>query len=85
MTRSVHMGKANAYEKEMYTRVLLGNLNLERIIIKDPNMRIDGTIDHLARQFLWQIGEDYGHGTGIDTHIVGCKLILKRTWGWTLS
>jgi Xaa-Pro aminopeptidase len=30
-TRTVHFGTPSAYEKEMYTRVLLGNLSLERL------------------------------------------------------
>jgi Xaa-Pro aminopeptidase len=48
----------------MYTRVLLGNLSIERLLL-NKNKRISGSqIDILARQYLMQIGEDYGHGTG---------------------
>jgi Xaa-Pro aminopeptidase len=31
-TRTIHMGKPTEYEKEMYTRVLLGNLDVERVV-----------------------------------------------------
>jgi len=55
----------------MYTRVLLGNLELERIVWP-KNSRISGAdMDILARKNLWQIGLDYGHGTG---HGVGHHL-----------
>jgi Xaa-Pro aminopeptidase len=50
--------------RNAYTRVLLGNLDIERI--KFPNnSQISGQdIDVLARRWLWQDGLDYGHGTG---------------------
>lgn len=51
-------------EKEMYTRVLLGNLAVERINFK-PKWKLTGSdIDQLARQHLWFAKEDYNHGTG---------------------
>ena len=34
ITRTVHYGKPTKKEKEMYTRVLLGNLSLERLMFK---------------------------------------------------
>jgi len=47
----------------MYTRVLLGNLDVERV--KFPKDTICGsTLDPIARQYLWQINCDYKHGTG---------------------
>lgn len=51
--------------------MLLGNLDLEQL--KFPmNKEIKGSnIDLLARQRLWAIGLDYGHGTG---HGVGSYL-----------
>lgn len=51
-------------EKEMYTRVLLGNLSIERLKLKIDKNITGANIDPIARQFLWQVGEDYGHGTG---------------------
>jgi len=51
--------------------VLLGNLDLERIVFPN-NGRIYGShLDVLARRHLWESGLDYGHGTG---HGVGSYL-----------
>jgi Xaa-Pro aminopeptidase len=48
----------------MYTRVLRGNLDYERLVFP-ANKRFTQThIDLLARRHLWSIGEDYCHGTG---------------------
>jgi len=48
----------------MYTRVLLGNLSVEKIFL-NKNKKLSGShIDNLARQYLWRIAEDFGHGTG---------------------
>jgi Xaa-Pro aminopeptidase len=48
----------------MYTRVLLGNLALQRsIVMKRWNLN-GGNLDALARQYLWHVGCDYLHGTG---------------------
>jgi Xaa-Pro aminopeptidase len=66
ITRTVHFGKPTKKEKEMYTRVLLGNLCLERIIFeKGKNMH---DFENIPRIFLKMIGEDYAHDT---THGVG--------------
>ena len=60
----MHNGTPKDHEKEMYTRVLLGNLSLERAIFPD-NMIIQGAmLDMYTRRYLWDIGKDYGHGTG---------------------
>jgi Xaa-Pro aminopeptidase len=69
ITRTVHMGMPTPRERELYTRVLKGHIALSRMIFPD---RIDGPlIDAFARSFLWEVGKDYGHGTG---HGVGCYL-----------
>jgi len=48
----------------MYTRVLLGNLNLERAVFPD-NKRITGAmLDMYVRKYLWEVGKDYGSRTG---------------------
>ena len=51
-------------EKEMYTRVLLGNIAIERSIMNKRSKLSGKDMDSLARQYLWQVGEDYMHGTG---------------------
>ena len=64
VTRTVHFDTPHENEKEMYTRVLRGNLHLERAVFPG-NKRITGAmLDMYARQYLWEIGKDYGHGTG---------------------
>ena len=69
VTRTLLFGKATAEEKKDYTLVLKGHLALCR------QRFIKGTcgvhLDVLAKQFLWQNGESYFHGTG---HGVGCHL-----------
>ena len=66
ITRTVHYGNASEREKEMYTRVLLGNLSLERLIFRKGKTLEQ--IDCVPRQFLYMVGEDYLHGT---SHGVG--------------
>lgn len=69
ITRTVYLGTPDAKEREFYTRVLKGHIAISRLIFPD---RIDGSfIDAFARSYLWEIGKDYGHGTG---HGVGCYL-----------
>lgn len=48
----------------MYTRVLLGNLSLERVVFRKACGLSGGNLDAIARQFLWHVGEEYRHGTG---------------------
>ena len=66
ITRTVHYGQPTEKEKEMYTRVLLGNLSLERLIFeKGKNSE---QIDNVPRSYLKMVGKDYLHGT---SHGVG--------------
>ena len=48
----------------MYTRVLLGNLSIEKLLLSKNKNLTGSHIDPIARQYLWSVGEDYGHGTG---------------------
>lgn len=48
----------------MYTRVLLGNLSVERLVFRKQSGLSGGNLDAIARQYLWHIGEEYMHGTG---------------------
>ena len=66
ITRTVHYGNPSKKEKEMYTRVLLGNLSLERLIFKKG--RTLEKLDMVPRSHLLMVGEDYLHGT---SHGVG--------------
>lgn len=62
MTRTVHFGTPSTTEKDRFTRVLKGNIALNRAIF--PVGTTGLMLDTLARQFLWQAGLDYRHGTG---------------------
>ena len=70
-TRVFHFGQPTDKMRRLYTRVLQGNIMLERAILdynKDDNAII---LDSIARQFIRRENLDYGHGTG---HGVGCFL-----------
>jgi len=76
ITRTAFFGekqgkKPTDFQKEMYTRVLLGTLDLERIVWPKGKKYAGADMDILARQNLWQVGLDYAHGTG---HGVGSFL-----------
>jgi len=69
VTRTIVLGKVSRKEKEFFTRVLRGHLNLgaAHFLYGCSGM----SFDYLAREPLWEIGEDYNHGTG---HGVGFVL-----------
>lgn len=70
ITRTLLLGgKATAAQKEQYTRVLMGHIELARV--KFPTATRGLRLDTLARMHLWQAGLDYMHGTG---HGVGAHL-----------
>lgn len=73
ITRCGHFGgkPPTAFQKETYTRVLLGNLGLGRIVWPVESPIAGADMDILARQNLWEVGLDYRHGTG---HGVGSYL-----------
>ena len=64
-TRTLVFSDKNRNEElmEMYTRVLMGNLDLQDV--KFPKEKTFGCyLEPLARKHLWQIGQDFGHGVG---------------------
>lgn len=69
-TRTIHFGTPTEMERRAYTLVLKGNIALE--VAKFPKGTSGFALDTLARQFLWQEGLDYRHGTG---HGVGSFLV----------
>jgi Xaa-Pro aminopeptidase len=69
VTRTLHLGTPTAFEKECYTLVLKGHLALGNTPF--PHGTRGEQLDGLARQFLWQQGYNYAHGTG---HGVGAFL-----------
>ncbi|XP_072285598.1 xaa-Pro aminopeptidase 2 [Pyxicephalus adspersus] len=62
ITRTVHWGNPTAFEKEAYTRVLMGNIELSRLVF--PPQTSGRVLEAFARQALWEAGLNYGHGTG---------------------
>eukprot|EP00271_Cylindrocystis_brebissonii_P013010 TRINITY_DN32551_c0_g1_i1.p1 TRINITY_DN32551_c0_g1~~TRINITY_DN32551_c0_g1_i1.p1 ORF type:complete len:748 (-),score=129.37 TRINITY_DN32551_c0_g1_i1:498-2741(-) len=69
ITRTVHLGQPNGYQKNCFTRVLKGHIALDQAIFPEGSPGF--VLDVLARSALWQIGLDYRHGTG---HGVGAAL-----------
>jgi Xaa-Pro aminopeptidase len=63
-TRTFHFGRPTTHEVECYTRVLKGNLNLERIKFPAKKKYTIKELDILARTSLFKAGIDYVHGTG---------------------
>ncbi|CAF1059110.1 unnamed protein product [Rotaria sp. Silwood1] len=69
VTRTVHFGQPNNFEKECFTRVLKGFISLASCLF--PPNTTGARLDSMARRALWDVGLDYRHGTG---HGVGCCL-----------
>lgn len=69
VTRTIVLGPVTDKEKQYFTTVLRGHLNLS-----DVKFRYGCSgqnLDYIAREPLWKQGEDYNHGTG---HGVGYLL-----------
>lgn len=73
ITRTLHLGTPTATQREHYTRVLRGHLALGRATF--PKGTTGTHLDVLARFPLWEVGLNYGHGTG---HGVGCYLSVHQ-------
>ncbi|MFA6846530.1 MAG: aminopeptidase P family protein [Sphaerochaetaceae bacterium] len=69
VTRTVLFGKATPEQKKDYTLVLKGHLALAAA--RFPQGTCGYQLDVLAKQFLWQNGLNFFHGTG---HGVGFRL-----------
>lgn len=69
ITRTIALGELNKDEKDDFTLVLKGMIQMSLAVF--PKGTRGCNIDILARQALWMHGKNYGHGTG---HGVGCFL-----------
>ena len=69
ITRTIPLGAPSAEHKDRFTRVLKGHIAIATA--RFPEGTSGSQLDILARQYLWQAGLDYDHGTG---HGVGCFL-----------
>lgn len=62
ITRTIALGKPTARQKECFTRVLMGMIDCT--ITPFPAGTQGYRNEMFARKALWEIGEDYAHGTG---------------------
>jgi Xaa-Pro aminopeptidase len=73
VTRTIAIGEPTVEMRDRFTRVLRGHIAIARA--KFPDGSTGAQIDTLARQFLWQAGIDFEHGTG---HGVGSYLSVHE-------
>ena len=66
ITRTAHFGgkEPTAFQREAYTRVLLGVLDLEKVVWPAKSRYAGKDFDILARKHLFEAGLDFKHGTG---------------------
>ena len=73
VTRTIAIGEPTAEMRDRFTRVLRGHIAIARAIF--PDGTTGAQLDSFARQFLWQAGLDFEHGTG---HGVGSYLSVHE-------
>jgi Xaa-Pro aminopeptidase len=73
VTRTIAIGEPTAEMRDRFTRVLRGHIAIATA--RFPDGTTGAQLDSLARQFLWQAGVDFDHGTG---HGVGSYLSVHE-------
>ncbi len=73
ITRTIAVGAPSAEMRRNFTLVLKGHIAIARAVF--PDGTTGAQLDTLARQFLWQAGLDFDHGTG---HGVGSYLSVHE-------
>jgi Xaa-Pro aminopeptidase len=73
VTRTIAIGAPTDEMRDRFTRVLRGHLAIARAVF--PDGATGAQLDSFARQFLWQAGLDFEHGTG---HGVGSYLSVHE-------
>jgi Xaa-Pro aminopeptidase len=73
VTRTIATAKPTGEMRDRFTRVLRGHIAIARATF--PDGTTGAQLDTLARQFLWQAGIDFEHGTG---HGVGSYLSVHE-------
>jgi Xaa-Pro aminopeptidase len=73
VTRTIAIGEPTAEMRDRFTRVLRGHIAIATAVFPDGTS--GAQLDSLARQFLWQAGLDFDHGTG---HGVGSYLSVHE-------
>ena len=73
ITRTIAVGAPTAEMRTRFTQVLKGHIAIARAVF--PDGTTGAQLDTLARQYLWQHGLDFDHGTG---HGVGSYLSVHE-------
>ncbi|MDT8760482.1 aminopeptidase P family protein [Sphingomonas psychrotolerans] len=73
VTRVMPVGEPTAEMKDRFTRVLKGHIGIATAIF--PDGTTGAQLDSFARAPLWEVGLDFGHGTG---HGVGAYLSVHE-------
>lgn len=73
ITRTIPLGELTEEEKENYTAVLKGHIQLAMAKFKEGTTGY--ALDAITRQPIWRLGKDYKHGTG---HGVGMVLSVHE-------
>ncbi len=73
VTRTIAIGTPTQEMRDRFTRVLRGHIGIARAVF--PDGTTGAQLDTLARQYLWQAGIDFEHGTG---HGVGSYLSVHE-------
>jgi len=69
ITRTLVLGEPSMLQKELFTQVLKGHIRLA--MTRFPKGTAGNQLDTIARKPLWDLGLNYGHGTG---HGIGSYL-----------
>ena len=85
VTRTLHFGAPNLFQKECFTRVLKGQLKVAMSIF--PSKIIGNYLDTLARISLWEVGLDYSHGKRLwfFNFVLGTNLVFSDAWSSLLQ
>ena len=73
VTRTIAIGTPTSEMQDRFTRVQRGHIAIARAVF--PDGTTGAQLDSLARQYLWQAGLDFEHGTG---HGVGSYLSVHE-------
>ena len=73
ITRTLAVGAPTDEMRERFTLVLKGHIAIARAVF--PDGTAGAQLDPFARQFLWEVGLDFDHGTG---HGVGSYLSVHE-------
>lgn len=75
ISRTLHFGEPSEFQRETYTRVLMGAIDMMSLIFDQPLRSPYRLGDLLARRHLFELGLDYAHGTG---HGVGLYSLVHE-------